>query len=478
MDPFDLVSEEVPSIPFEQKQLEILASPDVFYNAVESGIKTTRRRIVLATLYLGTGELEKRLVKAIVENKNNPRVTLLADAIRSTRTLKATAEFSGVQGCGVGENTSITTQHSPLFLLQQIARLPSSRVALYQSHRVRGWMHRILPERLNELLGLQHMKVCVFDDDVIVSGANLSEEYFKTRQDRAWLFRGVPALADFYSNLIDVVVSLSYRVTPEGELKTTSKETDPELADEKAYCDLFRSRIEAFLTEAKTKYATAIAPRAYDSAVFPIVQMGAYGIQQEVPLLQRLLHVLPACDIAFTTGYFCPTQELEVAMTAIARLPGHPSSQVHILCAAPQANSFFNSKGLAGVIPAAYREMLISFLQHTARLPNIHVHEYFRPGWTFHAKGLWLTTRGTAATTLAFVGSSNYGYRSRNLDLESQVVVVTRDVKLQRRIEAERRWLWDARYLRPVTLQGLLLPTEPRFKWFIRWTLPFLRRIM
>ncbi|KAL5106396.1 hypothetical protein TcWFU_008662 [Taenia crassiceps] len=460
-----------------ENQLEILANPDAFYNALEEGVKRARRRVVLATLYLGSGELEKQLIEAIAMNKNNPQVTLLADATRSTRTVKATAEFADVQQRGMNEVTT-ATQSSPLFLLQRIAKLPSSRVALYQSHHLRGWMRRFLPERLNELLGLQHMKVHIFDDDVIISGANLSEEYFKTRQDRAWLFRGVSALADFYSNLIDIIASLSYQVTPKGELRAISKETDPELANEKAYCSLFRSRIKAFLTEARTKYVATSAPRAYDTAVFPVVQMGAYGIQQETPLLQRLLHFLPPCDLAFTTGYFSPTHELEEAITAIAQRSDRPCSQVHILCAAPQANSFFNSNDLSGAIPAAYREMLISFLRRTARLPNLHVHEYHRHGWTFHAKGLWLTTREVTATTLAFIGSSNYGYRSRDLDIESQVVVVTRDVELRRRIEAERRWLWDARYLRPVTLEGLLRPTEPRFKWFARWTLPFLRRII
>ncbi len=56
--------------------------------------------------------------------------------------------------------------------------------------------------------------------------ANLSEEYFKTRQDRAWLFKGVPDLANFYQDLIEVVSSLSYQVTPTGELKPTSQDAD------------------------------------------------------------------------------------------------------------------------------------------------------------------------------------------------------------------------------------------------------------
>ena len=122
--------------------------------------------------------------------------------------------------------------------------------------------------------------------------------------------------------------------------------------------------------------------------------------------------------------------------------------------------------------------MLISFLQRVANLPNVDVHEYLRPGWTFHAKGLWVDTDAPTSATLAFIGSSNYGHRSRDLDLESQLLLVTRDTEMRRRMYAERRWLWDARYLRPVVLEGLLGPREPRLSWFARWTLPFLRRLM
>ena len=143
-----------------------------------------------------------------------------------------------------------------------------------------------------------------------------------------------------------------------------------------------------------------------------------------------------------------------------------------------KCNSFFKSKGISGSVPAAYREMLIYFLRRVANLPNVDVHEYLRSGWTFHAKGLWVDIPAPSNTTLTFIGSSNYGYRSRDLDLESQLLVMTRDVDMKRRIEVERRWLWDERYLRPVTLEKLLTPREPRFLWYARWTLPFLRRIM
>ena len=40
---------------------------------------------------------------------------------------------------------------------------------------------KVLPQRWNEVVGLQHCKVYIFDDSVIVSGANLSSDYFTNR---------------------------------------------------------------------------------------------------------------------------------------------------------------------------------------------------------------------------------------------------------------------------------------------------------
>ena len=41
---------------------------------------------------------------------------------------------------------------------------------------------------LREIFGLHHMKLYIFDNDVMISGANLSESYFTTRIDRYYYF--------------------------------------------------------------------------------------------------------------------------------------------------------------------------------------------------------------------------------------------------------------------------------------------------
>jgi len=49
--------------------------------------------------------------------------------------------------------------------------------------------------RLNEIMGVQHTKILVFDQKVFLTGANLSEEYFTTRFDR-WIVIQDKAFAD------------------------------------------------------------------------------------------------------------------------------------------------------------------------------------------------------------------------------------------------------------------------------------------
>ena len=64
---------------------------------------------------------------------------------------------------------------------------------------------------------------------------------------------------------------------------------------------------------------------------------------------------------------------------------------------------------------------------------------YERPGWTFHAKGLWLYYQNNdLAATIC--GSGNYGARSETLDMESNcVLVLPQDSPLQARFQQE----WD-----------------------------------
>lgn len=78
------------------------------------------------------------------------------------------------------------------------------------------------------------------------------------------------------------------------------------------------------------------------------------------------------------------------------------------------------------------------------------LYEFCRPGWEYHAKGIWISlpaaaapapppasTAGSgtpgrwAAPVVTSVGSSNYGWRSLRRDLELNFLLVTRNRQLQ-----------------------------------------------
>ncbi len=44
------------------------------------------------------------------------------------------------------------------------------KVHLYHTPNLRGWLKWAGPPRFNEVMGLQHMKIYIFDNDLILSG--------------------------------------------------------------------------------------------------------------------------------------------------------------------------------------------------------------------------------------------------------------------------------------------------------------------
>ena len=64
-------------------------------------------------------------------------------------------------------------------------------------------------------------------------------------------------------------------------------------------------------------------------------------------------------------------------------------------------------------------------------------------GWTYHAKGLWVTMPDNANPSISLIGSSNYTKRSYSLDLEANALIVTENEELKKRLGDEQRWLQE-----------------------------------
>jgi CDP-diacylglycerol--glycerol-3-phosphate 3-phosphatidyltransferase len=105
---------------------------------------------------------------------------------------------------------------------------------------------------------------------------------------------------------------------------------------------------------------------------------------------------------------------------------------------------------------------------------------YQRQGWTFHAKGIWFSDPGKEELRLgtriraATHGSGNYGHRSANRDMESNLVLVFSPECSSSVLEERLRNEWNRYEDYSVTT----IPRQPPLPLWVKWALPYIRKFL
>ncbi|ORZ03397.1 hypothetical protein BCR43DRAFT_483288 [Syncephalastrum racemosum] len=409
-----------------------LYEPCEFYAELKSRILSAKRRIFLAALYIG--HTEKELVETIREalrQSDTLQVEILIDCLRGTRISKA------------GES-------SATLLLSLIREFPDQvQVSLYHTPDLTGMLKRALPQRFNEGIGLMHLKLYGFDDTIMLSGANLSTDYFTNRQDRYILFDKQPDITNYYHGLFNVVRRFSYQLYQAQSQKVSDEKTLhpgytlamlPGVHDPVRHSRQFRAQARenllSFIARNTNHERTNVRPEE-DTVVLPVIQMGPFNIRQDELMTLKLLDMANRATeqwtIDLTSGYFNFTDKYKAWIL-------RTKAAFRFLTAAPEANGFFNSRGVSRFLPPAYTWIEKQFYKQARRAgrsEDITIKEYSRPGWTYHAKGMWVSLPGENHPTLTMIGSPNFGHRSSERDLEAQAVVITKNDELRSAFKKE-----------------------------------------
>lgn len=287
--------------------------------------------------------------------------------------------------------------------------------------------------------------------------ANLSNDYFTNRQDRYHLFSSSEITAYFHK-LYQTVCRLSYKVIPDAQapgkfrLEWPSTNAQPaSITDPTGFIQTATRELAPLLKPAST---TRSLEKQTDTQVYPLIQLTPVlkpDTSTELPALHSILRKLSTPAFAgsrwtFTAGYFNMTPDVRDLL-----LSSNPRSAT-VVAASPWANGFYGSKGVSGMLPAAYTYLSRKFLDSVSRAglsQQIQLKEWRRGtvnepgGWTYHAKGIWVTLPGQQDPSVSLIGSSNYTKRSYSLDLEANCLVVTRNEGLQRRLGEEESWLQE-----------------------------------
>ncbi|XP_033336225.2 phosphatidylglycerophosphate synthase 1 isoform X1 [Megalopta genalis] len=424
-----------PCFPVDGSKIKIIHEPGIFYSCLVEKCKNAKKRITFASLYLGTGKLESDLVEAIDKalslSNGNIEVKLLFDYMRGSRgKLNSCKMLQPLLNGKYGHCCQIFLYHTP---------------------KLRGILKMIIPVRFNELVGLQHMKLYMIDNDLIISGANLSNDYFTNRQDRYFLIEDCKELCDFYNELVEKVGEFSFVLKQDGTTVLNSTKNIHPFKDKpvKFIEEAARSVKALFLKEfEKRSNVEKISKDSNaDTWIFPLIQMGQLNIYHDSYITLKLLETAqPGATLRLATGYFNLTSEYSDALLKDCQ------GTCHLLTAHPTANGFFSAKGVAGGIPAAYTKIEESFIKRCTNMgqeDRIKLWEFIKPGWTYHAKGLWYSLPGQKTPSLTLIGSPNFGYRSVSKDLETQIAVITKNRKLQSELQKEYERLFAS--AKPVT---------------------------
>ena len=289
---------------------------------------------------------------------------------------------------------------------------------------------------------------------------------------------GGAGLVDFYANLCDILCNYAFRY--EGNkhdhadisaLFSSTNDVSKKRELEASLMELFNA--ERYGGAAKTSANNETKPVAY---AIPTFQMPESFLGRPLQfhsdaqitrnLIQSALEHDSSVSVRLSSAYLNLTPTLQSILTNFGM---HKSNQLdcktingnneqangsaYILTAGTISHGFAPKKGsndkrstgIVNKIKESIPDAFLSLVKQVAE-PIIQrggkILMYERAGWTFHAKGLWLTfdepkTTGShvqrelvqhpSSLVSTVIGSGNYGARSEDLDVESNLVIIFND---------------------------------------------------
>ncbi|GMM49663.1 CDP-diacylglycerol--glycerol-3-phosphate 3-phosphatidyltransferase [Starmerella bacillaris] len=446
------LAELAPRFVVPQNKISVFTDPSDFYEHLCTRIPQAKSRIFLASLYMGVNPENKRIISLLdtaLDTNKDLKVDILMDALRSTRE---------------SPHPCTASMLAPLS-----AKYPTQvRISLYRTPKLPRVLQHVIPKRVIEGAGLQHMKLYGFDNEILLSGANLSTEYYTQRQDRYISFDN-KKLCDYYHEIFSAVSGLSLQLTASKNDRGFNLHTNE---NESSFLKKLKALVAPYSqtstnnlisdsnSDSNSNSDSGIQESSHESSsqansqemaeVYPVCQFTPLGIGNEVQAIKQMAMEAQSssCKSMFTAGYFNVYPELADVLKR--------ANDGTVVVASPQANGFYKSRGISSKIPRMYALSARRFAIQAG--DHVSMREWQRGvvntpgGWSYHAKGFYLLQQQALAT---YIGSSNFTYRSFKHDLECGAVVIVRNSESSLGEQLEREMSNIKKYTREVTSEQL-----------------------
>jgi CDP-diacylglycerol--glycerol-3-phosphate 3-phosphatidyltransferase len=400
--------------------IKSILSPEEFHEHILHKINECQRDIILSSLYFDHKEKILEILESIqiklINNKNIINVTILLDYNRMhRRDSEQSLEY-------LKQLSQLSYHHNQNFNVYYY-RMPQS--------------YYFLPSQLNEIIGVYHCKFLIFDNEIILTGANLSEEYFMTRQDRYLIFtydesiqsnESLPIVSlDQYMRLFVHDLSKFCYFLSNGVMMPPKSENITEL-----------NRLLKTYTTNEFHFDN-------DTIMIPMIQHAAVGIYNEENNILQLLSRLTSGNADRTDNRSVNRQ---LTMTIASPYPNFSSSLVeaiiklsHQMISETVSSLLTNTKSENTAVEFLHRHISFVFASNSSHgfskgnfiksfIPSMHqialfneiscavkrnssvsqlinLWNYDKPNWTFHLKGMWIFGSSNEANKARVQRSNN-----------------------------------------------------------------------
>ena len=274
---------------------------------------------------------------------------------------------------------------------------------------------------IGEILGVYHAKACVFDDATLLTGANLSEEYFR----RARTATSSCAISKVRTGTTAPCARPPPRRTRQnGRGRSASSARDPPPAPPPRRRRFHRSR------------------RRPAATLFPTAQVRDI-LDLDARALSAVLDASPRCGLS--TAYANPPPAVVEALGRTAAT---------VVVPAPDTHGFAGATGAKAFLPLAHARFAWDLA--TKLKGSGDVRAWAAPRETYHAKGLLGVFGGRRAARRRHGRRVlELNVRSHRRDVELGAALVVRDGALRRRLGDEWRRLRGRRARSGVGAAGL-----------------------
>lgn len=336
---------------FNYKNLRRFESPQEFYSEIKNGLQISKE-VFISTMYFGDDEKAEEILKILKERQTNFKKSVVI----------------------LDESRGMT----PWFK-DKIFKFNLENMIFAKR------MNSIPLKRLSEYFSVFHSKIIIFDNKIIFTGSNLSEDYFLNRIDRYYSLENKEMAEYLKENFFNFLIKNSKKMNGINVIPS----------DIKFECENFK-RIGDFNINNFNDFDKTLI----------------YEGKSELTIL-KMIKDFKFDEIYVSTAYLnFPKSYFEILKDL----------NFKIFVSDPETNKFKNYGMFCGTVTELYK---YSTLFTTKKLLNAEIYEFRKDGFTMHGKGIWAFSKTVCLTT---IGSSNLNRRSFERDSELNVLLITKNL--------------------------------------------------